>query len=84
VFDHLVLATESDTLTGGEHAGGNVVLIASDAEVDVAGIRARLGGRGVPWDVISGEELAAWIGNAPVLTDDYAPVDQLLTPYPVR
>jgi hypothetical protein len=26
--------------------------------------------------------LAAWTGDAAVLTDDYAPVDQLLTPYP--
>jgi hypothetical protein len=27
-------------------------------------------------------ELAAWTGDAAVLTDDYAPVDQLLTLYP--
>ena len=84
VFDHVALATETDTLTGGERAGGNVVVIASGAPLDVAGIGARLTERGAAWDVITGPELAAWVGDAPVLTDDYAPVDQLLTPYPVR
>jgi hypothetical protein len=28
--------------------------------------------------VIAGTELAAFTGDAPVLTDDHAPVDQLL------
>ena len=84
VFDHVALATETDTLTNGEKAGGNLVVIASDAPVDVATIADRLIQRGAPWSVITGAELAAWIGDAPVLTDDYAPVDQLLTPYQVR
>ena len=44
-------------------------------------LQARLGARGADWRVIDGAELAGWIGDAPVLTDDYAPVDQLLTPY---
>jgi hypothetical protein len=82
VFDHVALATETDTLTGGPKAGGNLVAIASDAPIDAAAIRAQLAARDVPWSVISGAELTAWVGNAPVLTDDYAPVDQLLTPYP--
>jgi hypothetical protein len=34
--------------------------------------------------VITGAELDAWVDGAPVLTDDYAPVDQLLTPYTAR
>ena len=29
-----------------------------------------------------GAELTAWTGDAAALTDDYAPVDQLLTQYP--
>jgi hypothetical protein len=37
--------------------------------------------RGLGWGVLTGEELADWAGEAPVLTDDFAPVDQLLTPY---
>ncbi|MER7245660.1 fused MFS/spermidine synthase [Kribbella sp. NPDC000426] len=57
-------------------SGGNFVLIASDRPLDVPAISERLE---------PGKELqdnpAAFAGNAPVLTDDYAPVDQLLTPY---
>ena len=30
--------------------------------------------------MIDDADLAGWTGDAPVLTDDYAPVDQLLTP----
>lgn len=33
------------------------------------------------WDHLSGAALRSWVGDATVLTDDYAPVDQLLTPY---
>src|SRR5215213_8585712 len=84
VFDHVALATETDTLTQGPNAGGNLVLIASDAPVDAGVIDARLAEQGIQWNVISGTELARWTGAAPVLTDDYAPVDQLLTPYPDR
>jgi spermidine synthase len=81
-FDHVALATEVDTLTHGEKAGGNLVVIASNAPLNVASIAARIAERGPDWDVITGAELAAWTGDAAVLTDDYAPVDQLLTPYP--
>jgi spermidine synthase len=81
VFDHVALATEADTLTHGENAGGNLVVIASNSAFDVASIVTRISERGADWDVISGAELAAWTGGADVLTDDYAPVDQLLTPY---
>jgi spermidine synthase len=81
-FDHVALATEVDTLTHGEKAGGNLVVIASNASFDVAAIAARISERGADWDVITGAELATWTGDAAVLTDDYAPVDQLLTPYP--
>ena len=34
--------------------------------------------------MITGAELDGWMDGAPVLTDDYAPVDQLLTPYTAR
>lgn len=84
VFDHVALATESDTLTGGPKAGGNLVVIASDAPLDVRAIAAGLDERDADWRVITGAELDAWTGAAPVLTDDHAPVDQLLTPYPER
>jgi spermidine synthase len=83
-FNHVALAAETDTFTGGPNAGGNQVVIASDRPIDVAAVTARIAQRGGPWDVISGPALVRWIGDAPVLTDDYAPVDQLLTPYPSR
>jgi spermidine synthase len=81
-FDHVALATETDTLTHGEKAGGNLVVIASNAQLNIASIAAKISERGADWDVITGAELAAWTSDASVLTDDYAPVDQLLTPYP--
>ena len=84
VFDHVALAAEVDTLTQGEKAGGNLVVIASNAPLDVPSIATRIVERGAEWGVITGAELAAWTGDAAVLTDDYAPVDQLLTPYPSR
>jgi spermidine synthase len=81
-FDHVALATETDTLTGGDKAGGNLVVIAAQAPLDVASISAKIAERGAEWDVITGAELTEWTADAPVLTDNYAPVDQLLTPYP--
>ena len=77
----MALATETDTLTHWEKAGGNLVVIASHAPIDVVAVANRLTERGAEWDVIGGADLAAWVGDASVLTDDYAPVDQLLTPY---
>ena len=52
---------------------GNHVLVGSDAPIELDRID--------PADGISvtGEELVAFIGDAQVLRDDYAPVDQLIT-----
>ena len=63
-FDHVALATETDTLTHGEKAGGNLVVIASNAPLNVASIAAKISERGADWDVITGAELAAWTGDA--------------------
>ena len=59
--------------------GGNFVLAASDRPLPrdvLARLAGERGSADVAWD---GEELAR---DAAVLTDDDAPVDQLLTPYP--
>ena len=56
-------------------------MIASNRPFDVASIGTRISERKVDWGVITGGELAAWTGDASVLTDDYSPVDQLLSPY---
>ena len=56
------------------------MVVASDRPLDVAGLRTGLGTQVPGWQVVEGADLAAWAGDAPILTDDYAPVDQLLTP----
>jgi MFS family permease len=82
VFGHVALAADQDTLS--RTGGGNLVAIASDTPIDTAAITGQLAVRGTDWVVITGPELASWVGDAEVLTDDYAPVDQLLTPYVTR
>lgn len=78
-FPHVALAATPAATAG--RGGGNLVALASDAPLDTAAWRRHLARRDVPWDVIDGVRLREWIGDAPVLTDDYAPVDQLLTAY---
>lgn len=56
--------------------GDNVMLVASDREIDVAALRDEVGAH--RWVVRHGPGLDRWVDGAPVLTDDYAPVDQWL------
>lgn len=79
VFDHVVLVAEPDVLAG--QRGGNLVVVASDSSIDIAALAERVDDRGTGWDHLTGPALRNWFDRAPVLTDDYAPVDQLLTPY---
>jgi spermidine synthase len=78
VFDHVAVVAPQARLDRTE--GGNFVLVASDAPLDIAGISAANRARGDTDAVATGATLERFIGRAPVLTDDYAPVDQLLTP----
>ena len=55
--------------------------LASRRELPAVEIAAALSARELAWQVVGGAELTAFIGDADVLTDDFAPVDQLLTPY---
>jgi hypothetical protein len=61
--------------------GGNFVMVGSDDPLPLDAIQARAVERGDD-DVVVGDpaELDAFVGDAMVLTDDFAPVDQLLTP----
>jgi spermidine synthase len=77
-FPHVAVIARPNALSGAE--GGNFVLLASDQPIDAAAIRQRLAGRSTL--VADAPAVRAFIGAGPVLTDDYAPVDQLLTPYP--
>lgn len=83
-FDHVALAADADTVERTARAGGNLVALASDRPLATAAWQDRLDERGTDWRVISGRDLATWVDGAGVLTDELAPVDQLLTPYPVR
>lgn len=64
---------------GAGPSGGNIVLVASERPVDVDAVAQGLSGRDVAWLVAADADLDSWIGDASVLTDDHAPVDQLLT-----
>lgn len=84
VFDYVALASNPDAVARRDGIGGNLVAVASDAPIDTAAWQARIDERGLEWQVIDGDALTAWVGDAEVLTDEFAPVDQLLTPYPTR
>lgn len=65
-----------------EPVGGNHVVIASDRPLPIDALFATNRGRARVDQILHGAELEMFIEDAPVLTDDRAPVDQLLTPRP--
>lgn len=82
-FEHVVLLGEpGDVGLADVGDGGNVVAVASDSPLDREALAAGLAERGTAWEVSHGAALARWVGDARVLTDDFAPVDQLLQPAP--
>ncbi len=58
--------------------GGNHILVGSNMPLDRAAVTDRLAMHRVPVHAVSGDDLERIIGDAPVLEDDFAPVDQLL------
>ena len=76
IFPHVALFAPPHYLAG--QGGGNFVLVASQEPIDVAAIETRITHRGGSEIGIAGAELREFIGESPVLTDDYAPVDQML------
>jgi spermidine synthase len=79
VFPHVLLLASAATLHGED--GGNLVAVVSRSPLPVADIAAALAQRDLNWEVADEVRLDEFVGDAPVLTDDFAPVDQLLTPY---
>lgn len=78
VFDHVALVAPPDRLRGED--GGNVVVLASDRPIPTDALGARLIARDADERVLAGSDaIAAFAGDAMVLTDERAPVDQLLT-----
>lgn len=82
VFPHVVLVAKPSTRSGDE--GGNAVLLASSAPLPATVLASLLDTRVDELELVDGPALDRIRGDAPVLTDDYAPVDQLLTPYVVE
>jgi MFS family permease len=77
VFADVAVVADPGSLAGG--GGGNFVIVASAEPLPLAALRARLQQRGSGLAVASGGAVGRFAGDAAVLTDDFAPVDQLLT-----
>jgi spermidine synthase len=79
VFPEVLLLARAPVVAGED--GGNVVAVASRRALPADQLAAALEARELAWQVVGGTELDAFIGGADVLTDDFAPVDQLMNPY---
>ncbi len=78
-FSNVAVIARRGTFEG--EGGGNLVLVASDTPLDRAGVEAAIStwGEGDSTAVLTApDEVATFIGGSVALTDDFAPVDQLL------
>jgi spermidine synthase len=78
-FPHVAVISGRGTIEG--HGGGNLVVVASETPLDQASIEASIATWGELAQtavVADPAEVSAFIGDSVVLTDDFAPVDQLL------
>jgi spermidine synthase len=76
-FEHVTLVASAEKLAGRD--GGNFVVLASDRELPVGAVQAAAVRRRPDAAVLAPDRVGAFVAGAPLLTDDYAPVDQLLT-----
>jgi hypothetical protein len=76
VFPHVALIAPDAALQGVN--GSNFVLVASMQPLPVDAMRGAIPALPRPATVVDGDSLVEFRGTARVLTDDYAPVDQLL------
>jgi spermidine synthase len=79
VFPHVLLLARAPALAGED--GGNLVAVAGRQPLPAEEIAGAMRGHDLAWQVAEEAELDRFVGDADVLTDDHAPVDQLLTPY---
>ncbi len=83
VFEHVAVIARAEAFDAeGRGGGGNHVVIASDAPLPLDEIEEANRDRRRDDVLLHGDELDRFVGDAQVLTDDHAPVDQLLTPRP--
>ena len=81
-FEHVAIIAPPETLA--VQNGGNVILVASAEPLDVADVaaRTRSWGPGSRDGILATPaEVAEFVGDATILSDDFAPVDQLLAPW---
>jgi spermidine synthase len=76
VFEYVVLIAPPSYLAGTD--GGNFVIVGSQSALDLDRILDRIRLRGGIENGIQGAPLDAFVGDAPVLRDDFAPVDQMI------
>jgi len=80
-FEHVAVMARPgafDGVDGGPGGGGNVVIIASHEPIDTAALAAAAESSANRVRIVAGDELPGFIGDATFLSDDYAPVDQLI------
>lgn len=76
-FAHVAVIAPEAALAGTR--GANFLIVAADAPLPLDGLRRQIDTLYTdPAVVLSGDELRSFVGDALVLTDEYAPVDQLL------
>ncbi|BEL10108.1 hypothetical protein Q0Z83_082990 [Actinoplanes sichuanensis] len=75
-FPNVALIAPPASIAG--ERGSNFVILASHEPLPIERMWPRLAAIEEPVTLLSGPELDAFVGDARVLTDDYAPVDQLL------
>lgn len=76
-FPYVALLARPEQLAPG--GGGNAVVVASDRPIDAATLAERAAVRGEPASVLDAGAALRFAGDAAVLTDDRAPVDQLIS-----
>ncbi len=75
IFEHVAVITDEAAFSG--RRGANIVLIGSHVPIEIDQIEALIGDGGV--DSVTGDaRLDEFTAGAPELTDDFAPVDQLV------
>ncbi len=82
VFEHVVLIRGPGIVEG---SNGNSVVVASQSPLDLESLSERVstdvdpsGAQDVVGDLLAGAELDRYLDGATILTDDFAPVDQLI------
>jgi MFS family permease len=78
VFPDVAVVADASALSG--RTGGNFVILGSARPLPLAALTSRMNDRGTALSIATGAELDRFIAAAAMLTDDHAPVDQLLTP----